>query len=1034
MILKIPNLKHLVLAIFCFLSLSSYAQSVYLDTEPLASTFEKDVSWADSIMAGMNQDQRIAQLFMVAAYSNKTSAEEKKILNLIEKFQIGGLIFFQGTPQEQARLTNLYQSKSNLPLWIGMDAEYGLGARLKQTLKFPQQITVGAVQDNQLLFQLGREMAIECRRMGIHVNFAPVLDVNSNPKNPVINSRSYGEGKINVADKGIAFASGLQSGGVVAVGKHFPGHGDTDTDSHLDLPVVDRSREALDDVELHPFKQSIEAGIGGIMVAHLNVPALDKEAKAATLSQPIVTGLLKEELGFKGLVFTDALNMQGVRKFYKPGEVDAKAAIAGNDVLLFSEDVPKAIEEIKAAIARGELSQENINQSCLKILKTKYWLGLNNYKAVESDRLWSGLNTQQGMILRRMLIENAMTVVSNKDDLLPLKQLDTLRIASVAMGARKRNRFQEYLGRYTHIDFYQIDKNASQKQYNTLLKNLESYNLVIVSKHDSNLRASKKFGVTDQTVSFVNSLSKRKKVIFDLFASPYALDFYKKLDRLESIIVSYEDNIETQMASAQIIFGGIGAKGRLPVSVNKDIPEGTGIDTKKNRLGYAYAEQTGFDRSQLKKIDSIALDAIEQKATPGCQILVAHKGRIILDKAYGYHTYKKNVNVKTSDLYDLASVTKVAASLPILMQLVDEGKVDIDGQLGDYLSVAKGTNKDTLVLRKILAHEARLLPWKPFHREAVDTARLRKDLFSRDSSRVYRVKVGNHLFANKNYRFRKSIFSSSASKEYPVQVANHLYIREGYSDTIYKQILATEYRETNGYKYSDLGFILLKKLFEEQLSCSMESYVKKNIYRKLGAGTLGYHPRQRFSLSRIAPTQKDQFFRKQMIKGYVQDPTAAMLGGVAGHAGVFGNAEDLAKLMQMYLQKGSYGGVTFFQPETLEAFSSRAYPDGENRRGIGFDKPFLDRTDTTGPTTTKASPHSFGHTGFTGTMVWVDPDYDLVYVFLSNRVFPDEWNTRLMKMDVRTKIQECLYDAIVPPVLIDPIENIVDTTTSYKAD
>ena len=974
MILKIPNLKHLVLATFCFMSLSSIAQSDFVSSQPLSSIYDTDTAWADSIMSGMNQEQRIAQLFMVAAYSNKTSAEEKKILKLIEKYQIGGLIFFQGTPQEQARLTNLYQSKSNLPLWIGMDAEYGLGARLKQTLKYPQQITMGAVQDTNLLFMLGKEMAVECRRMGIHVNFAPVLDINSNPKNPVINSRSYGEGKVNVAEKGIAFARGMQSGGIVAVGKHFPGHGDTDKDSHHDLPVVDRSREELDDLELYPFRESVKAGIGGIMVAHLNVPALDKEAKAATLSRPIVTDLLKNELGFKGLAFTDALNMQGVRKFYKPGEVDAKAAIAGNDVLLFSEDVPKAIKEIKAAIARGELSQKNINQSCLKILKTKYWLGLSQYKPVSSDRLWSGLNTQQGMILRNMLIENAMTVVSNKNDLLPLQRLDTLRIASVAMGARKRNHYQEYLSRYTDIDSYQIDKNASQKQYNTLLKNLESYNLVIISKHDSDRRASKKFGVTDQTVSFVSNLSKRKKVVFDLFASPYALDFYKKLDRLEATLVSYEDNAETQKASAQIIFGGIGAKGRLPVSVNKEIPEGTGLDTKKNRLGYALPGQTGFDRSQFKKIDSIVYDAIEEKATPGCQILVAHKGRIIHNKAYGYHTYKKNVNVKTSDIYDLASITKVAASLPILMQLVDEGKIDIDGRLGDYLTAAKGTNKDTLVLRKILAHEARLLPWKPFHREAVDTARLRRDLFSRDSSRVYRIRLGKHLFANKNYRFKKSLFKTTASKEYPIQIAKNMFLREGFSDTIYKQILATDYRETNGYKYSDLGFILLKKMFEEQLTSSMESYVKTNIYRKLGAGTLGYHPRQRFSLSRIAPTQNDKFFRKQLIKGYVQDPTAAMLGGVAGHAGVFGNAADLAKLMQMYLQKGSYGGVTFFQPATLEQFTSRAYPDGENRRGIGFDKPFLDRTNTNGPTTTKASPNSFGHSGFTGTLVWVDPD------------------------------------------------------------
>lgn len=1026
MILKISSLKHFVLGALSLLSFSSLAQSDFVSSQSLDSIYNTDSAWADSIMSGMNQDQRIAQLFMVAAYSNKASTDEKSILNLIEKYKIGGLIFFQGNPKEQVRLTNLYQSKSDLPLWIGMDAEYGLGARLKQTLKFPQQITMGAVQDNNLLYQLGKEMAVECRRLGVHVNFAPVLDVNSNPKNPVINSRSYGEGKINVAEKGVAFAAGLQNGGVIAVGKHFPGHGDTDTDSHHDLPVVDRSREQLEALELYPFRKSVDAGIGGIMVAHLNVPALDSKAKAASLSYPIVTDLLKNELGFDGLIFTDALNMQGVRKFYKPGEVDAKAAIAGNDVLLFSEDVPKAIHEIKEAIASGELAQADINRSCLKILKAKQWLGLNHFQPLSFDRLWSELNTQQGMILRRMLIENAITVVKNENELLPLKRLDTLRIASVAMGAKKRNHFQEYLGRYTEIDFYQIDKKASDKQYNTLLKNLESYNLIIVSKHDSDRRASRKFGVTDQTVSFVNKLSKRKKVIFDLFASPYALGFYKKLNKLEATMVSYEDNVETQKASAQIIFGGIGAKGRLPVSVNKNIPEGAGLDTKKNRLGYAYPEQTGFDSKQFGKVDSIVYDAIENKATPGCQILVAHKGRIIHEKAYGYHTYDEKVKVKTSDLYDLASVTKVTASLPVLMQLVDDGQIDIDGQLGDYMASARGTNKDTLVLRKILAHQARLLSWKPFHRDAVDTARLRKDLFSRDSSRLYRIKVGNHLYVNKNYKFRKKFFKHQASNNYPTQIAENLFIKEGYSDTIYKQILATDYREKNGYKYSDLGFVLMKKMLEEHLACTMEAYVKNNIYSMVGAGTLGYHPRNRFSLARIAPTQNDTFFRKQLIKGFVQDPTAAMLGGVAGHAGVFGSAGDLGKLMQMYLQKGSYGGVSFISSQTLDRFTSRAYPEGENRRGIGFDKPFLDNTDNGGPTTTKASPNSFGHTGYTGTMVWVDPDYDLVYVFLSNRVYPDDWNTKLMKLDVRTKIQECLYNAITLPVVVDSTKQIVD--------
>jgi beta-glucosidase-like glycosyl hydrolase/CubicO group peptidase (beta-lactamase class C family) len=1003
-----------IVLFFILIAFTAKAQNILRDQHLFIDKISEANTWADSVYHSMSKEERIAQLFMLAAYSKKNKTETEKISKLVSKYQIGGIIFFQGNPAEQANLTNTYQKLAKVPLWVGMDAENGLGSRLKQTISYPQQIMLGAIQDDELIFRLGKQIGKECRRLGVHVNFSPVMDVNSNPKNPVINSRSFGEDRYNVTNKSYAFVAGLQSAGVIAVGKHFPGHGDTDVDSHHDLPLLEHDRQRLDSIELFPFKHLIDVGVGGVMVSHLNVPALDEKQKVASLSKPIVTGLLKDEMNFKGLVFTDALNMKGVRKFYKKGEVDAKALIAGNDVLLFTEDVATALKQVKLALEKGEITEEEIKEKCLKILKAKHWLGLMNYHPIETNRLWSGLNTQEGFLLRRKLTEQAITLVKNDDNLLPLKRLDTLKIASVAMGASIRNRFQEYMGRYADIDFFQIDKNASEKNYDLLLSKLEKYNLVIVSKHDNDMRASRKFGITQQTVDFLTSLSDKKKVIFDLFANPYALDFYQNKNGLKGILVSYQDNRETQMASAQIIFGGLAAKGKLPVSINGEFPVGTGFDTKHNRLGFSMPEQVGLNTLRLNVIDSIAEDAIKQKATPGCQILVAKKGKIVFNKSYGHHTFDKKAAVRRPDIYDLASITKATATLPCLMQMTDEGWINIDQPLAKYFHKVKDSDKDTLLLRKILAHEASLLSWKPFHWEAVDSASFNGSLFQKKYSRRYSLKLGNGVYIDRNYRFKKGIFSKTRNGDYPVQVAKNLYINKNYHDTIIQHIIKSEYREKNGYKYSDLGFILIGDMIQETTGENLNQYVNRHFYRMLGASSLGYHPLKRFSASRIVPTQNDKFFRKQWLRGYVHDPTAAMLGGIAGHAGLFGNANDLAKLLQMYLQKGSYGGEMYISGETIDKFTARAFPNGENRRGIGFDKPFLDPEDDGGPTCSQASPSSYGHTGFTGTMFWIDPEHDLIYIFLSNRICPDESNSKLMKMDVRTKIQECIYKSILP--------------------
>ncbi len=992
---------------------TAFTQNYVLDQYQFIDQMQQSNHWVDSVFQTLSPKERIAQLFMVDAYSNLGEKETKRIEKIITKYQIGGIIFFQGSPAKQAALTNKYQQLAKVPLWIGMDAETGLGMRLKQTIKYPKEMTLGAITNNSLIYELGKQMGEECRTMGVHVNFSPVADINCNPQNPVINMRSFGENRYNVAKKSHLLAMGMQHTGVVAVGKHFPGHGDTNTDSHVSLPTIKHHRQRLDSIELYPFKKMIQQGVSGIMVSHLNVPALDSVQKVATLSRPIVTGLLRDKMNFKGLIFTDALNMRGVRNHYKKGEITVKALLAGNDVLLFPEDVAIALEVMQKAIESGKVAQSTIDAKCKKILRAKYWIGLNQYHPIESDGLWSKLNTPKGFLLRRQLIESSITIIQNKKHLLPIERLDTLKIAVVAMGAKKRNRFQEYLSQYTKVDCFQISNKATLQAYQNLEKKLDKYNLIIVSKHRSTSNAKRQFGSTNQNIKFIQHLSQKKAVVFTYFGNPYALNLYPT-ENISSIVVAYEDNLESQMAAAQVVFGGLPAKGILPVSINSHFVAGIGIFTKKTRLAYGTPESEDMSSNQLKGIDSLVENAIKKEAIPGCQVLIARNGRVIFNKNYGYHTYAKKTPVHGFDIYDLASLTKISATLPALMQLYEKGKIDINKTLGTYYNKVENTNKDTLILKDILAHQAQLPSWIPFHWQMIDSSSFNQDLFSKRYSSRYRLKVAPRLYMDKNYKFIKGVFAAKKSNKYSVQVANNLYLNKAYRDTIMNRIYNSDLNETAEYKYSDLGFIMMADMLKNITGKPINRYIQNNVFARIGANNLSYLPLKKFRKKRIIPTQNDKFFRHQLLRGYVHDPTAALLGGVSGNAGLFGNANDLAKLMQMYLQNGRYGNQQIIADTIVKRFTARAFPKGENRRGIGFDKPFVDIKEEGGPTCSLVSPLSYGHTGFTGTMAWVDPQYNLVYLFLSNRINPNEWNNKLMKMDVRTDIQEVIYKAILP--------------------
>ena len=974
---------------------------------------EVDGSWADSIMRRLSLEDRIAQMMMVQAYSNMSEVHEKSISRMISKHQVGGIAFFQGDPLSQARLTNMYQEQSKTPLLIAIDGENGLGMRLKNTISYPQQMALGAIADDALLYQLGKDIAWQMRRLGVHLNFAPVADVNNNPSNPVINTRSFGEVPGKVAQKVVALSGGMQEGGLLVAAKHFPGHGDTDADSHKSLPMVPYGRERLDSMELFPFREAILRGLSGIMVAHLEVPGLDdRENRPATVSDRVVTGLLKGELDFRGLVITDALNMKGLSHFYEPGLREVEAVKAGNDILLMPSDVGKAINEIKKAINRGEISEEQINESCRKILLAKYWVGLGSLRPVETTSLLKDLNQAKFEQRRRELMGHGLTLVKNRDSLLPLKELEKLSLATVTISQSGLISHGATTDLYTGGDHYMLSSTADPTAISALLARLQEYNTLIISILNTSSYASRSFGISEQTVDFIASIDPGQRVILNVAGVPYALGRFGSLDHVSAILLSYTDDPLAQSYAMQSIFGGRSVNGRLPVSAGPGVRAGEGFDTGNAiRLGYGEPLDAGLDPDTLLKMETLIAEAIRQKAMPGCQLLVARHGKVIWNKAYGFHTYQKRRPVLTSDLYDLASLTKITATVPALMILRDQGRFSEDSLLAAYQVVPDTCNKAGLLIADILSHQAGLEPWIPFFQSTIEPLDSSQGLLSNNWSPTYALKIGPSNYANRNIKYVDGLYEKSYSPAYPVQVAEDLYLRIDRKDSVYKMICESPLLEPE-YLYSDLGYYMLQQVIEQETDTMLYPYCWYNLYAPMGASSLGFLPLSRFPKERIVPTENDLFYRRQLIHGHVHDPGAAMLGGIAGHAGLFSCANDLAKMMQMYLNNGWYGEDRFIDSSTLAIYTSCYNCEGENRRGLGFDRPITDEEDA-GPACNDASPSSYGHSGFTGTLAWVDPDFDLVYIFLSNRVHPNQSNTRLIDDNIRTRIQQVVYDAII---------------------
>jgi len=1058
-----------------------------------AFLIDHNIKWVDSVFTSLTLEEKIGQLLMPRGnYSGKP--HDLATLELwVKEYKIGGIVFFASNPTTQAQITNRLQKLSKTPLMIGQDFEWGLGMRLDSTDRFPYAVTLGAVQGrDDLLEAMGVEVARQCKRIGVHINYAPVVDVNNNGNNPVINFRSFGGNKEAVANKGLAYMKGMQSQRLFCTAKHFPGHGDTDVDSHHDLPVIKHDISRLKEIELYPFKKLIDGGLSGVMTAHLNIPALDTTSGlASTFSPAIVDKLLRKDLKFEGLTFTDAMEMKGAVKNFPPGEAMVQAILAGNDVLETFIDVPIAFQAIKDAVNSGRISMKILDTKVKKILMAKSWIGLDKYKPIEMKNLVEDLNSIRADVLNHQFAYESITCLKNDKKLLPINDL-TQKIAVVSIEGTYESDFLRIVKNYTDVDYYHVPKEANDSLVQSIVEKTAKYDVVLVGVHLINIRASSKYGLTPSNIKHISKLAVQDNVVISLFGNPFILGKIPELAKSHTLLMAYQMTPFTESAAAQAIFGAIPTRGRLPISLDNSFNEGMGIDLLPiQRLAYGVPELVGIDRVMLEnRLDSVVNVGFNANAYPGCVLQVTKDNMVIFQKAYGYHKYEdgaftlennldsgtkftfiddamdntsnlqttlKKVQpnnnhtkglVKISDLYDLASITKISGTMLAVMQLMSEEKFDLDARLVDYYPEFKGSNKADLTFRDMLTHRSGLKSWIPFWKDAIDSlgtlqnALLTENVLEKRFVFTYK-KPGffKRLFGKKTTKsidytasikndptlwkdvtnkyglvWKAKTFQKEQSNEYSIQIGDHLWLHRDYPKKIIQQIkeseLNTPSNKSNGvkydYVYSDLHFYLYPEIIRRLTGKTMPFYLQET-YKAIGANSISYNPKS--SLEKIVPTEYDSLFRDNLIHGRVHDEGAAMMGGISGHAGLFGNANDLSKIMQLYLNNGSYGGKKYIKPSVINECTKYQFPEFQLRRGIGFDKKDFKPNVQNGPSL--ASESSYGHSGFTGTFTWVDPKYNLTYVFLSNKVYPTRDNKKISELNIRTEIGNQIIKTII---------------------
>ena len=981
-----------IYVLLCFLAVvvGSVAQTPMILNRGKADSQEcKD--WVESRLAKMTLKEKIGQLFIHTVPLHDTEANRKNIRNAIKEYKIGGILFSDGQVANQMKLTNYAQELADIPLMITFDGEWGLNMRLKEIPAFPRNRVMGCIQDNELLYEYGKEVARQFREIGVHVNFAPVADVDNNPLNPVINTRSFGGDVRNVAEKVLAYSRGLEDGGVLSVSKHFPGHGDTNVDSHKALPILKFTRERLDSIEMYPFRKAIEAGLGGVMVGHLEIPALSK--KPASLS-PEILDILQEEFEFKGLAFTDALEMKGVSNNLN---VCAQALMAGNDMLLPPRNLKREMDGVLLAVKEGKLTEEYLTEKCRKVLTFKYALGLYETQFFQLSGIEKRLMRPATMDLLNRIERAAVTVVGNEGGILPM-DVDLKNTAILNIGKSTEGKvFHQQLSKYMKVDRIQ----AHPDSIATLGKRLAKYDRVIVAIHTEKYAAYQ---------AMLATLSSKLPLAYVYFTPLKQL--YKKGNawkKAASVILGHSGSKNVQQFVAEVMMGREKATGRISVEVKDYRMPGEGVDLEVTKV--YRPEDYGMDSSVLSKIDQIAMEGITKKAYPGCQVLILKDGIPVYDKCFGTFTYGDSKKVEPDDLYDIASLTKTTATLLAIMKLYDEGRFGLTDPISNYVPALKGSKKGRITIEDLLMHQSGLPGSWPFYREAIDDSSYVGSFFKARIDGTHHLRVDNRLYVTDAFNYKKEYLSSSCSEEYPLQLAENMYLSPAFPDRMLEMIASDDVPlRDRRYRYSCLNFMLLKEMVEYISGMPMDEYLEKVFYAPMGMKHTLYHPLRRYEESQIVPTiQKDYLRNRKELRGYVHDEIAAFMGGVSGNAGLFSNARDVAKVYQMLVDGGQYGGKRYLSLETCQLFMNKK--SRISRRTLGFDKP--DPAPGKGPCADETPKEVVGHTGFTGTCAWADPKNGLVFVFISNRVYPRPFDHKaLMTLKIRPRIQQLMYQAL----------------------
>ena len=932
--------------------------------------FPWNKSWAESTLDKLTLREKIAQMMvyrMNMHYLNYNSDEWKEIEDLISSDGIGVLHIWFGETGSALTMLNKIQRESKIPILVEADIESGLGRRYPGAVTLPPMMAIAATGNSKFAYEAGRISAEESRGVGIHFNLAPVVDVNNNPKNPIINTRSFGEHPDSVIKYSREFIKGLHDHGMLTTAKHFPGHGDTETDSHSSLAQIPSDSARLWQIELPPFKNAIESGVDAIMVAHVNSPEYQIHSEdPATLSKFWIQDVLRSKMKFDGVIITDAMDMGGIVKKYSDSYALIETIKAGSDIIIQNNQMKKSIDLVEKAVKNGIISEQRINVSALKVLKMKERLGLDKNKIISMDDTHFSVGKKSNFDLASEIANRSITLVKNNDNILPLKPKsnDTFYIVDLYDGANNHNESivtKSLRENGYKVRSFQIDKSDSLIVANHILDQIPSDGLVLLNAYANPVEWKENIFLPSVEADFINRLIKKcSTVIITSFGSPYLIQDFPEAP---VYICAYKGSSVMQKAFLNALMGESDINGILPVTIPGIAKRGSGINLKS--IKWEKKEQSWIPGKEIKRIrpneisvnvdetKQMLLEAVADSAFPGGVILAAKNGEIFLHKAFGYHTYSKKKPVMRGNIYDLASITKVVATTSALMKLVDEKKLSLDDKVITYLPEFIGKQKmffdqkSMVTIRHLITHTSGLPPFKKY------------------------------------------------------------FLMDGNIQTKIDSIMNTEPEIPLNQKmiYSDIGLIVLGKIIESVSQSSLDEYVDSVVFKPLGMKTTFYNPPIE-KIKRIIPTEYSSLYGETII-GYVHDENAKSIGGIAGHAGLFSTASDLSIFSQMMLNGGIYGWKRIFKSQSVTNFTKRANTIESSSRALGWDTP---SGQSSGGVYLSAS--SFGHTGFTGTSLWIDPENQIFVILLTNAVHPNRNYKNPNYFDWRQKIHSSVYEEL----------------------